>query len=55
MCRGTDCPTNFEYGHEGKPFYISGPHETANQVRAIVDQLQRRLGPDKFDFLVLAQ
>lgn len=49
------CPTRFEYGHEGKPFYISGPHETASQVRAIVDQLDRRLGPGKFDFLVLAQ
>jgi hypothetical protein len=53
--QGAACPTNFEYGHAGKPFYISGPHETATQVRAIVDQLQRRLGPEEFDFLVLAQ
>ncbi|MGO9274704.1 MAG: hypothetical protein ACLQOO_31490 [Terriglobia bacterium] len=52
---GTACPTNFEYGHEGKPFYISGPHETATQVQSILDQLQGRLGPDKFHFLVLAQ
>jgi len=22
------CPSHFEYGHAGKPFYISGPHET---------------------------
>jgi hypothetical protein len=53
--QGSACTTRFEYGHAGKPFYISGPHETPTQVRAIVDQLQRRLGLGKFDFLVLAQ
>jgi hypothetical protein len=51
----TACPTRFEYGREGKPFYVSGPHETATQVEAILDQLQRRLGTGNFDFLVLAQ
>ena len=51
----TACPTRFEYGHDGKPFYISGPHETATQVQAIVEQLQRRLGTGNFDCLVLAQ
>jgi len=49
------CPTHFEYGHDGKPLYISGPHETAAQVQAIVDQLERRLGPGNFDFIVLAE
>ena len=49
------CPTHFEYGHKGKPFYISGPHDTATQVQSIIDQLQRRLGPGNFDYLLLAQ
>ena len=53
--QATDCPTRFEYGHDGKPFYISGPHETAAQVEAIVEHLHRRLGPGNFDFLVMAQ
>jgi hypothetical protein len=53
--QGTDCPTRFEYGREGKPFYISGPHETPAQVRTILGQLERRLGPGNFDYLVLAQ
>jgi len=52
--QGTTCPTRFEYGHDGKPFYISGPHETATQVRNIVEQLERRLGPGGFHYLVLA-
>jgi hypothetical protein len=51
--QATDRPTHFEYGHDGKPFYISGPHETAAQVRTIREHLERRLGPGKFDFLVL--
>ena len=48
-----DCSTRFEYGRDGKPFYISGPHETDSQVSAIMDQLERRVGPGNFDFLVL--
>jgi len=53
--QATDCPTHFEYGRDGKPFYISGPHETDTEVRSIMDQLERRLGPGNFDFLVLAE
>jgi hypothetical protein len=53
--QATACSRSFQYGHAGKPFYISGPHETATQVRIIVEKLQRRLGPGNFDFLVLAQ
>jgi len=53
--QSTACPTRFEYGHDGKPFYISGPHETAADVQAIVEKLQRRLGSGNFDCLVLAQ
>jgi hypothetical protein len=48
------CKTNFEYGHEGRPLYISGPHESAARVQAILDQLERHLGPDNFHFLVAA-
>jgi hypothetical protein len=48
------CPTRFEYGHDGKPFYVSGPHETPTQVQAIIDQLDRRRGARNFDYLVLA-
>ncbi len=53
--QATDCTTHFEYGHDGKPFYISGPHETEAQVRAILDHLDRRLGAGRFDYLVVAQ
>ena len=55
MWKAPSAPTHFEYGQEGKPFYISGPHETARQVQAILEQLERRLGTGNFDCLVLAQ
>jgi hypothetical protein len=43
------CSTEFTYGREGKPFYCSGPNETAAQARAIVDTLAQRLGAKGFD------
>jgi hypothetical protein len=49
------CTTRFEYGHHGKPLYVSGPPETATQTQAILEQLERRLGTGNFDYLVLAQ
>ena len=51
--QATDCSTRFKYGRDGKPFYISGPHETSAQVQAIVDQLEQRMGAGNFDCLVL--
>ncbi len=48
-----DCSTRFNYGKDGKPFYIQGPHETAADVEAKLDQLERRVGAGNFDYLVL--
>jgi hypothetical protein len=53
--QATDCSQRFEYGREGKPFYVSGPHETPDQVQAIIDQLDRRVGKDNFYYLVLGE
>jgi len=50
-----ECSTRFEYGREGKPFYVSGPHDTPERIDAILHQLNRRLGEGNFDFLVLAE
>ena len=48
----TACPERFEYGHEGKPFYIRGPSESLSRAKRIVEQLERRCGPDNFEMLV---
>ncbi|MFB3132619.1 MAG: hypothetical protein ACE10K_08885, partial [Rhodothermales bacterium] len=47
-----ECKTEFEFGKDGKPFYVSGPYDSETKIRRIVDQLMERLGPDGFHFLV---
>jgi hypothetical protein len=46
------CPTEFEYGREGKPFYMRGPHESVSQAKRIVEQLQNECGEGGFHYLV---
>ncbi len=47
-----DCKTEFEFGKDGKPFYMSGPYDSDTKIRRIIDRLTERLGPDGFHFLV---
>jgi hypothetical protein len=42
----------FEFGKDGKPYFISGPNETAQRCRQIMDALQRKCGPDGFHCLL---
>ncbi len=49
------CPRRFEYGRDGKPLYVSGPHETAARVDAIIEQLERRVGAGNFDYLMMGE
>jgi len=44
------CDVSFEFGADGRPFYIPGPHESAKQITRRVRHLQERLGDDGFDF-----
>jgi hypothetical protein len=44
------CDVEFEFGHEGRPFYVPGPTESPTQIRRRIDRLRRRLGDDGFDF-----
>jgi hypothetical protein len=43
------CDVEFQFGHEGRPFYVPGPTESATQIRRRIDRLRRRLGDDGFD------
>ena len=43
----------FEYGKNGKPFYINGPHESMQRIREIRATLTRTRGPEGFDSLFL--
>jgi hypothetical protein len=48
----TTCSKEFEFGKDGKPFYISGPNETMADSERIVDILKKKLGPGRFDYMV---
>lgn len=48
----TPCPKEFEFGKDGKPFYISGPHETQADSERIIATLTRKLGPKGFHYMV---
>lgn len=47
-----ECSEAFTFGHEGKPFYVSGPNHSAATARRIVAHLKNRCGPDGFHFMV---
>ena len=48
----SDCSMSFKFGKEGKPFYMSGPYDSPEKSKRIIDTLTRRCGPDGFDFMV---
>jgi hypothetical protein len=46
------CPKSFDYGRDGKPFYVSGPHDTPQKSEAILKTLQKKCGPDGYDYMI---
>ena len=50
----TICPSQYNFGKDGKPFYISGPNENLNQSRQIISSLLRNCGEGNFDYLMSA-
>jgi tetratricopeptide (TPR) repeat protein len=48
------CPVRYEYGMDGKPFYISGPNETPSQANKIIKTLSRKYGQNQFDYVAAA-
>lgn len=47
-----ECPTEFTFGKDGKPFFISGPKDTPARCKKIMNILLRRFGPEGFDYLM---
>ncbi len=42
----------FEFGKDGKPFFIAGPHDTPERSQYILRTLEAARGPGAYDFLV---
>lgn len=48
----TACTTEFTFGKDGKPFFVSGPNDTEARSKQIIDTLRRRCGPDGYHFMM---
>jgi hypothetical protein len=47
------CSREFEFGENGKPFYVSGPNDTPAGIRSVMKRLSRKCGgPDGFHFII---
>jgi hypothetical protein len=44
----------FQYGRHGKPYFASGPYDSPQRCRQIIEMLNDRCGPDGFHYLVAA-
>ncbi len=46
------CPSKFEFGKDGNPFYVSGPNATQADSDRIISLLNERFGPEGFHYMV---
>ncbi len=46
------CSTEYVFGKDGKPCFISGPHDTPAKIRKVVRTLTDRVGEDNFDYML---
>lgn len=44
------CHQRYEFGKDGKPFYISGPNESFERSKQIINTLTRRYGEGNYDY-----
>ena len=50
-----DCPTEFTYGKEGKPLFISGPDDSEEKCRRMLKLLDLKCGQNNLHFLIGGQ
>ncbi|HEY9435557.1 MAG TPA: hypothetical protein VI260_29215 [Blastocatellia bacterium] len=48
----TTCKTEFTFGKDGKPFYITGPNDSEARSKQVINTLHRRFGSDGYHFMV---
>jgi hypothetical protein len=48
----SECRDEFEFGQDGKPFFVSGPYDSPEKCRRIVHQLHEHCGPGGYEYIV---
>lgn len=46
-----DCTQAYEFGKDGKPFFISGPYDSDQKINKIMKTLEQNCGEGNFDYL----
>ena len=44
------CPTEFTYGHDGRPRYVPDENDSEERIERVLAILEARVGPDGFDY-----
>jgi hypothetical protein len=47
-----ECDETFVFGHEGKPFYIQGPHDEPERAQRIVARLESHCGEGNYNYML---
>ena len=47
-----DCTETYEFGKDGKPFYVAGPNDSAKKMARIVETLSKNCGEGNFNYLL---
>lgn len=48
-----ECTEQFEFGKDGKPFYVNGPNDTLARQKQILQTLEQHCGPGGYDYLMM--
>ena len=48
----TECSRCFEFGRDGKPLYIAGPHDKRAFRKSVMQTLTDKLGPEGFHYVM---
>jgi hypothetical protein len=46
------CSESFEFGREGKPYYMAGPYDSQSFSKKVIKQLMEKCGPDEFNYFL---
>ncbi len=44
------CPTEFEFGRHGQPFFLAGPNDSDERIDRVLAILEQHCGPDGYGF-----
>ncbi len=45
------CPRSFQFGKDGKPFYLAGPFDKPKFIKNVVNTLEKKCGPDGYNYI----